>query len=49
MDAKTEKLVISIKNIFKILSVALLISTKNFDDFYYSNTYYARVCGLTLQ
>jgi hypothetical protein len=43
MDAKTEKLVISIKNIFKILSVALLISTKNFDDFY------ARVCGLTLQ
>lgn len=40
---------VSIKNIFKIVSVALLIATKNFDDFYYSNAYYARVCGLTLQ
>lgn len=37
------------KNIFKIVSVALLVSTKNFDDFYYTNSYYARVCGLSLQ
>ena len=36
-------------NIYKIVSISLLLATKNFDDFYYTNTYYARVCGLGIQ
>lgn len=48
-QARDQNITLSIKNIFKIFSVALLVATKNFDDFYYSNAYYARVCGLTLQ
>ena len=34
------------RNSFKIIAVALMIATKNYDDFFYSNIYYSRVCGL---
>merc|ERR1712056_31806 len=37
------------RTIHRLLAVSMLLSAKYYDDVYYSNAYYARVCGLTLK
>eukprot|EP00440_Ansanella_granifera_P052024 gb/GFBE01056402.1/.p1 GENE.gb/GFBE01056402.1/~~gb/GFBE01056402.1/.p1 ORF type:complete len:138 (+),score=35.28 gb/GFBE01056402.1/:1-414(+) len=41
--------VVSSLTIHRLLAVATLISAKFLDDVYFSNAYYAKVCGLSVQ
>jgi hypothetical protein len=46
--SRTEGLLITSENVHRLLSIAVVISTKFAEDVFYDNEYYAKVAGITL-
>ena len=43
------EIIITSKCIHRILMTSVMVAAKSYDDFYYKNTYYSKVAGISLQ